>query len=181
MIKLERPSHKYPCCDPVDKHSIFPATTTRNIPWVEFVFPTWDLAGYSKFGAQLWGTIGSKLLNHRNVEGGNWLKEPGANRNNNQPYRLATYSDDSRCRRYHSRTEGASRKQRPSFAAKQTSSAVPSPPNTRRHSPTTTTVATFTSHNCAPQVSERRIVERTCVCEVTSGRKGTSVTEALHL
>ena len=49
LIKLERPSHKYPCCDPVDKHSIFPVTTTHNISWVEFMFPTWDLAGYNLY------------------------------------------------------------------------------------------------------------------------------------
>ena len=110
LIKLERLSHKYPCCDPVHKHSTIPVTTTRNIPWVEFVFPTWDLAGYSKFGAQLWGTISSKIQNYRNVEGETDFKsrmQTGTLTNRTFFRRGAT---NSRCRQYHIRTEGASRR-----------------------------------------------------------------------
>jgi hypothetical protein len=35
---LKRPNHNYPC-HLVSRH-LFPVTTTRYIPWVQFVFPT---------------------------------------------------------------------------------------------------------------------------------------------
>jgi len=88
---------------------------------------------------------------------------------NNIVFRIGATT--SRCLQYHGRTEGASRRQSTSFAANRPLCAVHLPPASRRHSPTTTKVATFISHNCAPQVSERWIVEIACVCEVTSGRE----------
>jgi hypothetical protein len=39
-INLKRPNHNYPPCNIVGRHLTFPVTTTPNIPWVEFVFPT---------------------------------------------------------------------------------------------------------------------------------------------
>ena len=38
-IKLKRPNHRHPCY-PVGRHLKFPVTTTRYIPWVDFVFPS---------------------------------------------------------------------------------------------------------------------------------------------
>ena len=46
-IKLKRPNHRYPSCQLVGRYLKFPVTTTRYISWVEFVFPSWDLAGYN--------------------------------------------------------------------------------------------------------------------------------------
>ena len=39
-INLKRLNHKYPSCHLVGRHLTFPVTTTRYIPWVEFVFPS---------------------------------------------------------------------------------------------------------------------------------------------
>jgi len=39
-INLKKPNHSYPNCHLVGRHLTFPVTTTRYIPWVEFVFPT---------------------------------------------------------------------------------------------------------------------------------------------
>jgi hypothetical protein len=39
-INLRRPNHNYPTCNIIGRHLTFPVTITRNIPWVEFVFPT---------------------------------------------------------------------------------------------------------------------------------------------
>jgi len=39
-INLKKPYHNYPSCHLVSRQSTFPVTTTRNIPWVEFLFPT---------------------------------------------------------------------------------------------------------------------------------------------
>ena len=103
---------------------VTPQQTTK------FVFPTWDLAGYSKSGAQR----GAREA--RNFETIETSKEEIDFKSQVQTgtttirivfRRTAT---TSRCRQYHSRTVEASRKQRTSCAAKQTSSAVPSPPTT---------------------------------------------------
>jgi hypothetical protein len=45
-IILKWPNLNYPC-HLVGRHVTFPVTTTLYIPWVEFVFPIWDLAGYN--------------------------------------------------------------------------------------------------------------------------------------
>ena len=42
-INLKRPNHKYPSCHPVGRHLTFPVTITRYIPWVEFVFPVFEI------------------------------------------------------------------------------------------------------------------------------------------
>ena len=39
-INLKRPNYKYLSCHLVGRHLTFPVTTTRYIPWVEFVFPS---------------------------------------------------------------------------------------------------------------------------------------------
>ena len=64
-INLKRPNHKYLSCHPVGRQLTFPVTTTRYIPWVEFVFPSeiWPVI-ISKSGT----SFGTKnLLNIRYV------------------------------------------------------------------------------------------------------------------
>ena len=39
-INLKTPNHNYPSLHLVGRNLTFPVTTRRNIPWVEFVFPT---------------------------------------------------------------------------------------------------------------------------------------------
>jgi len=170
-IKLKRPNHKYTSCHLVARHLRFPVTTTRYIPRVEFVFPS------LRFGRlyQIWRPTvrhdrleTTKLLNRRRK-----LISRARCKREQQP--TASSSDVER--RLHAAFNTAAEPKERAVGRghlsllSRPSSAVPSPPTTRRYSPTTTTVATFSSHNCAPQVSERQIVELACVCEVTSGRE----------
>ena len=115
LIKIMTPSHKYPCCYPVGRNKKILVTTTRNIPWVEHVFAT------LRFGRlqQIWrATVGyDRLETSKKETEFKSQVQTGTTTNRIVFRRRAT---TSRCRQYHSRTEGASRKQRTYFAAKQT-------------------------------------------------------------
>ena len=54
-INLKRPNYKYLSCHLVGRHLTFPVTTTRYIPWVEFVFPSeiWPVISFMVLGCYM--------------------------------------------------------------------------------------------------------------------------------
>jgi len=71
-ISLKRPNHNFPPCNLVGRHLVFPVTIARNIPWVEFVFPTLRCGRLTetlswKFGAETDNVSNTIIHDSRNL------------------------------------------------------------------------------------------------------------------